>query len=133
MYVGHKLRHGNAFDRAGLTNGHQFVVDMPNEAVTNDTEFRTRTARTTRAFDLGPDEEVNWDQPGAAQSTESDAKGLGLNRIEDGAFDPRHPEDFYFVTTEGGKDGTAGATGRDGGGLWRLRTTTWSGPGRAAR
>ena len=25
------------------------------------------------------------------------------------------------MTTEGGKDGTTGATGRDGGGLWRLR------------
>ncbi len=121
VYVGHKLRHGNAFDRAGLTNGHQFVVDLQNEAVTNDVQFRTTYGKNHPApFDLGPDEEVNWDQPGAAQSTESDAKGLGLNRIEDGAFDPRHPEDFYFVTTEGGKDGTAGATGRDGGGLWRL-------------
>ena len=28
VYVGHKLRRGNAFDRAGLTNGHQFVVDV---------------------------------------------------------------------------------------------------------
>jgi hypothetical protein len=121
VYIGHKLRRGNPFERAGLTNGHQFVVDMHNEAVTNDVEFRATYGKNTPApFDLGSDEEVNWDQPGAAQSTESDAKGLGLNRIEDGAFDPRHPEDFYFVTTEGGKGGTPGPTGRDGGGLWRL-------------
>jgi hypothetical protein len=121
VYVGHKLRHGNAFERAGLTNGHQFVVDLHNEAVTNDVQFRATYGKNTPApFDLGSDEEVNWDQPGAAQSTESDAKGLGLDRIEDGAFDPRHPEDFYFVTTEGGKGGTPGSTGRDGGGLWRL-------------
>jgi hypothetical protein len=121
VYVGRKLRRGNAFDRAGLTNGRQFVVDMQNEAVTNDTEFRDTYGKNNPApFDLGSDEEVNWDQPGAAQATESDAKGLGLNRVEDGAFDPRHPEDFYFVTTNGGKGATSGPTGRDGGGVWRL-------------
>ena len=121
VYIGTKRNSGNAFDRAGLTNGHQFVVDLQDEAVTNDVEFRAVYGKNSPApFDLGPDEEVNWDQPGAAQSTESDAKGLGFNRIEDGAFDPKHPEDFYFVTTEGGKGGTPGSTGRDGGGLWRL-------------
>ena len=118
VYIGRKLHHGNAFDRAGLTNGHQFVVDLENEAVTGDVEFRATYGKNNPArFDLGPEEEVNWDQPGAAQSTESDAKGLGLNRIEDGAFDPRHPEDFYFVTTDGGQ---GGEPDRDGGGLWRL-------------
>jgi hypothetical protein len=118
VYVGRKLRRGNAFDRAGLTNGHSFVVDLQNEAVTNDTEFRAAYGKNNPApFDLGPDEEVNWDQPGAAQNAEAHAKGLGLNRIEDGAFDPRHPEDFYFVTTNGGNGATAD---RDGGGLWRL-------------
>ena len=118
VYVGSKLRRGNAFDRAGLTNGHEFVVDLQNEAVTNDVEFRNTYGKNNPApFDLGPDEEVNWDQPGPAQNVEAHAKGLGLNRIEDGAFDPRHPEDFYFVTTNGGKGATAD---RDGGGLWRL-------------
>ncbi len=60
---------------------------------------------------------MDWDQTGAAQNADAAAKGLSLNRIEDGAFDPRHPEDFYFVTTEGGRDATSA---RDGGGLWRL-------------
>jgi hypothetical protein len=118
VYVGRKLRRGNAFDRAGLTNGHQFVVDLQNEAVSNDAQFRTTYGKNNPApFDLGSDEEVNWNQTGAAQNTEAAAKGITLNRIEDGAFDPRHPEDFYFVTTEGGKGATAA---RDGGGLWRL-------------
>jgi hypothetical protein len=118
VYVGHKLRHGNAFDRAGLTNGHQFVVDLANEAVSTDAQFRATYGKGHPVpFDLGPDEEVNWDQPGPAQNADAQAKGLGFNRIEDGAFDPRHPEDFYFVTTEGGSGGTPA---RDGGGLWRL-------------
>ena len=70
------------------------------------------------SFDLGTDEEVNWDQSsGTAQNSEAAAKGVSLNRSEDGAFDPRHPEDFYFVTTEGGRGATSA---RDGGGLWRL-------------
>jgi hypothetical protein len=119
VYVGHKLRRGNAFDQAGLTNGHQFVVDLQNEAVSTDAQFRATYGKNNPApFDLGSDEEVNWDQPsGAVQNTEAAARGVSLNRIEDGAFDPRHPEDFYFVTTEGGNGATAA---RDGGGLWRL-------------
>jgi hypothetical protein len=118
VYVGEKQDHGNAFDRAGLTNGDQFVVDLQNEKVSTDAEFRATYGKDHPApFDLGPDERVDWDQTGADQNADAAAKGLGLNRIEDGAFDPRHPEDFYFVTTEGGKDATAA---RDGGGLWRL-------------
>ena len=119
VYVGHKQDSGNAFSRAGLTNGRQFVVDLHNEAVSTDAQFRSAYRKGQQVpFDLGSDEEVNWDQPsGSVQNTEAAAKGLSLNRIEDGAFDPSHPEDFYFVTTEGGR----GATGaRDGGGLWRL-------------
>jgi hypothetical protein len=119
VYVGQKLRRGNEFDRAGLTNGHRFVVDLHDEAVSTDAQFRTTYGKNNPApFDLGSDEEVNWDQAsGSIQNTEASAKGVSLNRIEDGAFDPRHPEDFYFVTTEGGRGATAA---RDGGGLWRL-------------
>ena len=36
-------------------------------------------------------------------------------------WDPRHPNDFYFVTTEGGQTSGTGLDARDGGGLWRLR------------
>jgi Bacterial protein of unknown function (DUF839) len=118
VYVGEKQDHGNAFDRAGLTNGEQFVVDLHNEEVSTDAQFRATYGKNHPApFDLGSDEEVDWDQTGAAQNADAAAKGLSLNRIEDGAFDPSHPEDFYFVTTEGGKDATSA---RDGGGLWRL-------------
>ena len=118
VYVGEKQDHGNAFDRAGLTNGDQFVVDLHNEKVSTDAEFRATYGKNHPApFDLGSNERVDWDQTGADQNADAAASGLGLNRIEDGAFDPSHPEDFYFVTTEGGKDATAA---RDGGGLWRL-------------
>jgi Bacterial protein of unknown function (DUF839) len=124
VYVGRKRASGNAFDRAGLTNGQDFVVDLQNEAVDSDGEFRTTYGKNNPApFDLGPQEEVDWDQTGPAQNAEATAKGLTLNRIEDGAFDPRHPEDFYFVSTEGSPGTVPGSSppvSRDGGGVWRL-------------
>ena len=45
---------------------------------------------------------IDWTKTGAEQNTEAAAKGISLNRIEDGAFDPRNPNDYYFLTTEGG-------------------------------
>ena len=46
--------------------------------------------------------EVPWNQSGAAQNGQALAEGLSLNRIEDGYWDPNRPNDFYFLTTEGG-------------------------------
>ena len=124
VYVGQKRLRGNAFDRAGLTNGKDFVVDLADEAVDSDAEFRATYGKGTPAkFTLGAGEEVSWDQSGKAQNIEAAADGLTLNRIEDGAFDPRNPEDFYFVTTEGAPGtvpGTDPPVSRDGGGVWRL-------------
>ena len=120
IYVGHKQRHGNAFDKAGLTNGVDFVLDLTDDTVSGDAGFRTRFGKGTPApFDLS---EVDWDQSGNRQNAEAAADGLTLNRIEDDEFDPRNPDDFWFVTTEGGKgaDVPTGSFGRDGGGLWKM-------------
>ena len=120
VYSGTKSKRGNAFARAGLTNGVDSVIDVVDESVTNDAGFRTKFGKNNPAeVDLS---EVDWDQSATAQNREARRDGLSLNRIEDGAFDPRHPNDFYFLTTEGGKgaDVPTGMTGRDGGGLWKL-------------
>jgi hypothetical protein len=121
LYVGTKRRHGDAFDRAGLTNGTSFVLDAVEKAITTDAEWRAAHGKGE------PGEvtikEVDWDQSGAAQNREAAADGLSLNRIEDGDWDPDNPEDFYFVTTEGGDrtpDPAEPTVLRDGGGLWRL-------------
>lgn len=119
IYQGVKRSRGNAFDRAGLTNGVTSVIDVIDETVRTDLQFRSRYGTGTPIeFDLA---EVDWDQSGLRQQVEAAADGLTLNRIEDGAWDPRHPDVFYFVTTEGG-DRTPTETGvpRDGGGLWKL-------------
>lgn len=124
VYAGRKQRNGNAFDQAGLTNGTDFVVDLANEAVDSDAEFRATYGKGEPVpFTLGDDEVVDWDSSGARQNADAAAKGLTLNRIEDGSFDPRNPDDFYFLTTEGapGVVPSEPSVTRDGGGLWRLR------------
>ena len=109
VYVGTKQSTGTAVDKAGLTNGDDHVVDLVDESVSTDAQFRTTYGKNTPAtFDLA---EVDWDQSGADQNTDSLAAGLALNRIEDGAWDPSNPNDFYFVTTAGGNG--------PGGGLWK--------------
>lgn len=115
VYVGVKSRKGDAFRRAGLTNGIRYVLDAENPVVKTDSDWRT-TVGTGNAADVAFNE-VEWDASGARQNAEGLADGLGLNRIEDGAFDPNRPDDYYFLTTEG----SPAAGGRDGGGLWRLR------------
>ena len=92
------------------------VADLVDETVSNDKQFRAKYGKDNPAeFDLS---EVDWDQSASAQNREAAAEGLSLNRPEDGEWDPRHPDDYYFVTTEGGKGADAA---RDGGGLWRVR------------
>jgi hypothetical protein len=120
IYIGHKQSNGNPFDKAGLTNGVDYVPDLLDETVTTDAGFRTKFGKGAPArFDLS---EIDWDQSGNRQNIEASADGLTLNRIEDGAWDPRNPDDFWFVTTEGGKgaDVPTGNFGRDGGGLWKM-------------
>lgn len=124
VYVGSKQDSGNAFDKAGLTNGVGYALDLADESVSTDPQFRAKYGKGVPVpFTLGSDEVVDWDSSGARQNADAAAKGLSLNRIEDGAFDPRRPNDFYFVTTEGspGVVPSEPSVTRDGGGLWRIR------------
>jgi hypothetical protein len=121
VYEGVKRSKGNAFDRAGLTNGVNSVIDMVDETVKTDAEFRAQFGKGKAApFDLS---EVDWDQSGARQNAEAAAEGLSLNRIEDGGWDPRHPNTYYLLTTEGGSTApnpSEPTVMRDGGGLWKV-------------
>ena len=133
IYVGHKQKHGNAFDKAGLTNGVDYVPDLLDETVSNDAGSGRSSARARRrAFDLS---EIDWDASGNRQNIEASADGLTLNRIEDGAWDPRNPDDFWFVTTEGGKgaDVPTGRSAATAAASGRCPSTTSSSPGSAGR
>ncbi|MEA2341276.1 MAG: hypothetical protein QOG11_1353 [Solirubrobacteraceae bacterium] len=116
VYTGTKRARGDAFARAGLTNGSLQVIAASDAAVKNDIDWRNAYPKGTpgRVKLAG----IDWRKSGADQNADAKASGLSLTRIEDGHWDPRSPRDYYFVTTLGGK-GTTSA--RDGGGLWRLR------------
>ncbi|HEY5816564.1 MAG TPA: alkaline phosphatase PhoX [Solirubrobacterales bacterium] len=123
VYVGTKQKSGTPFDEAGLTNGTSFVLDLKDESVSTDPQFRAKYGKGKAVpFTLGSDEVVDWDSSGARQNAEGAAKGLTLNRIEDGVFDPRHRNDYYVLTTEGspGVVPSEPAVTRDGGGLWKV-------------
>jgi hypothetical protein len=123
VYAGTKQSSGNAFDEAGLTNGINRALDLKDEAVSNDAQFRAKYGKGKAVpFTLGAEEVVDWDSSGARQNKDAVANGLSLNRIEDGLFDPRHPNDYYVLTTEGspGVVPSEPAVTRDGGGLWKV-------------
>lgn len=116
LYSGTKRARGDAFDRAGLGDGSLQVLAAANAAVKNDIDWRATYGKGTpgRVKLAG----VDWRKDGATQNADAKAAGLSLTRIEDGHWDPRRPNDYYFVTTQGGNGATSA---RDGGGLWRLR------------
>ncbi len=120
VYIGTKKRSGSPLAKAGLTNGLSYVLDSADPTVTNDATWRSTIGKgVSGAVNLV---NIPWSQTGAAQNGQALAQGLSLNRIEDGHWDPKHPNDFYFLTTEGGDKTTpVGAPTRDGGGLWLLR------------
>ena len=122
VYAGSKQKNGEPVAKAGLTNGDDHVLDAVDQAVSTDTQWRA-------TYDVGEAAPVRivdneWNQTGAGQNADGLRDGLSLNRIEDGYFDPNNPNDFYFLTTEGGQNNGESPSGplyRDGGGLWLLR------------
>ncbi len=108
VYVGTKQKTGNPVEKAGLTNGELFGIQVPGYASENAlTGIPDGTPFTAHAFgDVTP-----W--TGATLEAQSQANLVtSFQRPEDGAWDPENPSDFYFVTT-------ASFTGASR--LWRLR------------
>lgn len=127
MYVGTKTKTGTWYQKAGFTNGATYVLAADaSEPVLNDNEIRTKYGKNKPIKVTFA--KINTAVNGKAQNTEAREKGIELARVEDGSFDPKKPNDFYFVTTESNKDPIATAPNpatptvtRDGGALWRLR------------
>ncbi|MFA7324135.1 MAG: hypothetical protein WC005_07245, partial [Candidatus Nanopelagicales bacterium] len=96
MYVGEKTTSGSWVEKAGLTNGSNFVM-----AVTgyNDDNLIRNSVGKGKALPVTFNQ-VNWNQSGVAMNSQAMALGTVLARVEDGAFDPRNPNDYYFLTTE---------------------------------
>lgn len=134
MYQGSKTRTGAWYEKAGFTNGSGYVLAQdPSAPVANDNEIRAKYGKN-KEFKV-QFAKIDTSVNGKSQNDQAREKGIELARVEDGAFDPANPKDFYFVTTESNKDPKATTpnpltptVSRDGGALWRLSFNDLSNP-----
>ena len=83
VYVGNKTNSGTEVDKAGLTNGTTKFVDITG----NSAEIVNSTTRATNITS-------------GTRFTLSGTSSTTFSRPEDGAWDPRTPNVYYFVTTD---------------------------------
>ncbi len=124
MYKGTKTSAGTSIDRAGFTNGQLYVLAA--NGVADDGVFRTANVKG-KSVDV-TFVKSDWNKKGSEQDAEAKANGgLAFTRVEDGAFDPKNPNDYYFLTTEN-LDKSKIVEGA----LWRLRFKDVTQPERGA-
>ena len=132
LYVGKKTNKGTWYEKAGLNNGKQYLLNVENAKT--DTDFRANYGKgkpATATFT-----ELDWNVGGTVQNNWSRSLGTSFTRIEDGQFDPANPSDYYFLTTESNKDAKATSLNpddksvvkRDGGALWKFTFTDVKNP-----
>ncbi|MBI5387860.1 MAG: esterase-like activity of phytase family protein [Verrucomicrobia bacterium] len=111
MYVGSKDRRRGttALRRNGLDNGQLYVLKADSETETNEVNFQEGSIRGRWVRIPNADSLTDVELETAADT----AGAFGFIRIEDGAFRPSDPNEFYFVTT-------GGAPGNVLGRLYRL-------------
>ena len=125
MYVGSKQPNGHPIERAGLTNGKLFglKVSLADGTVAGGEDNQFALGNATSGFigtgrfavqAMGPGGDVSGFTALQLQQEAIDENVFRMQRIEDGAWDPRksHSNDFYFVTT---------ASFTSNSRLWRLR------------
>lgn len=124
MYLGTKQEKGANFaEKAGLTNGQLYAISVKNART--DLKFRAN-------YKIGEKAEVgfnplNTDPAFADVQAQAQGAGTTFSRVEDGEWDPKNPNVYYFLTTQSTKDPIASApnpatptVSRDGGALWRM-------------
>ena len=123
LYIGKKQSTGTSVDKAGLTNGDLYVLNVP--TITDDNILRSTVAKSTPVD--ATFKKIEWNASVADFSQGAKDNGFRFSRIEDGNWDPNNSNIFYFLTTESNKDPVATKANpneptytRDGGALWRL-------------
>jgi|694.fasta_scaffold00005_98 hypothetical protein len=95
VYIGSKTNTGTDVEKAGLTNGNLYGVAVQSLIAETNTLFPA-TSTTFSLINLGDVSAIT----GASLNTMSNSMGVtNFLRPEDGAWDPRNPNDFYFCTT----------------------------------
>jgi len=95
VYVGTKTNTGTEVDKAGLTNGKLYGVKVT--GLSNETSASVPSAGTV--FTMHDFGDVRNTTGAVLESNSVNALVTGFLRPEDGAWDPKKPNDFYFVTT----------------------------------
>lgn len=108
VYVGRKRSVGSPIQRAGLTNGKTYAVQVPGFTLES-SESGIPSGAVFALKDLGDVQAMTAAQLESARIAVGATK---FRRPEDGAWDPGSPRDFYFATT-------ASFTTQSR--LWRLR------------
>lgn len=123
LYIGKKQNSGSVVDKAGLTNGDLYVLNAG--SIPTDNIFRTTIAKNT-PVDVNF-KKIEWNTDVTSFAKGARENGMTFARIEDGEWDPKNPDVYYFITTESNKDPVATkenpnepGISRDGGALWRL-------------
>ena len=132
MYVGTKQSNGANFaEKAGFTNGKLYAIAI--EDIATDNAFRA-AKKIGEKVAVGFNE-VNTDPRFANFANQAQYSGTTFSRVEDGEWDPKNPNVYYFVTTESNKDPLATTANpdyvgakRDGGALWRMTFKNASDP-----
>jgi hypothetical protein len=123
MYVGTKQQHGTPIERAGLTNGSLYGIKVAvgGVPVTEESDAFGLGQHAgeyvgSGRFSLHDFGDVSSKTGIQLQTDSIQAEILRLQRVEDGAWDPRpgHAGNFYFVTT-------ASITPLTNSRLWHLR------------
>jgi hypothetical protein len=123
MYVGTKQTTGANFaEKAGLTNGKLYTVALENLLTDKAARAAKKVGEKINVdFNL-----VNTNPKYGKFSAMAQANGTTFSRIEDGEWDSKNPNVYYFVTTESDKDplvttvNPANGYKRDGGSLWKM-------------
>lgn len=120
LYVGTKTNSGSPVDRAGLTNGSLYGMQIA--GLTTEADASVVAPGTAVTFHNFGDV-----SNGSGARLEADSTAAGVTKFqrpEDGVWDPMNPSDFYFVTT-------ASMTTMSR--LWRVRFADITNPQNGAR
>jgi hypothetical protein len=138
LHLGAKTDTGNPVQRAGLANGKLYGVKVTGipQAEYLKTDWKVGDTFDFQLADVSQYAGVGGvTANGVIDTLEEDSHAQGVTafqRPEDGAWDPRHPNDFYFVTTS--SFGPLPAEQRTGETrLWRLRFADPTDPSRGGK
>jgi hypothetical protein len=112
FWVGNKTNVGYEVEKAGLVYGNLHVVSV--SGLTQEVDGTTAATRNFSLVNVSAITNVVLANATQLKGTSLANGGTTFQRVEDGAWDPTHPNDYYFNTT-------ASITGKSR--LWRLRFT----------